>query len=30
VAIANSDSGGDAWVHMAIDQAERAVRELAG
>ena len=30
VAIANSDSGGDAWVHMAIDQAERAVRELVG
>ncbi len=28
IAIANSDSGGDAWVHMAIDQAERAVREL--
>ena len=30
VAIANSDSGGDAWAHMAIDQAERAVRELVG
>jgi spermidine dehydrogenase len=30
VAIANSDSGGDAWVHMAIDQAERAVGELVG
>ena len=28
VAIANTDSGGDAWVHYAIDQAERAVREL--
>src|SRR5262249_3806551 len=30
VGIANSDSGGDAWVHMAIDQAERAVQELMG
>jgi spermidine dehydrogenase len=30
VAIANSDAGGDAWVHMAIDQAERAVGELVG
>ena len=30
VAIANSDAGGDAWVHFAIDQAERAVRELVG
>jgi spermidine dehydrogenase len=30
VAIANTDAGGDAWVHYAIDQAERAVRELAG
>ncbi len=30
VAIANTDSGGDAWVHYAIDQAERAVRELVG
>ena len=30
VAIANSDSGGDAWVHYAIDQADRAVRELVG
>ena len=30
VAIANSDSGGDAWVHYAIDQADRAVRELLG
>jgi spermidine dehydrogenase len=28
VAIANSDAGGDAYAHMAIDQAERAVREL--
>jgi spermidine dehydrogenase len=28
VAIANSDAGGDAYVHLAIDQAERAVREL--
>ena len=28
VAIANSDSGGDAWVHYAIDQADRAVKEL--
>jgi spermidine dehydrogenase len=28
VAIANTDAGGDAWVHFAIDQAERAVREL--
>jgi spermidine dehydrogenase len=30
VAIANTDSGGDAWVHYAIDQAARAVDELAG
>ena len=30
VAIANTDSGGDAWVHYAIDQAERAVGELLG
>jgi spermidine dehydrogenase len=30
VAIANSDSGGDAWAHYAIDHAERAVRELIG
>ena len=30
VAIANTDAGGDAWVHFAIDQAERAVRELVG
>ena len=28
VAIANTDSGGDAWVHFAIDQAARAVGEL--
>ncbi len=28
VAIANTDAGGDAWVHYAVDQAERAVREL--
>jgi spermidine dehydrogenase len=28
IAIANTDAGGDAWVHYAIDQAERAVREL--
>ncbi|MPZ59334.1 MAG: NAD(P)-binding protein [Rhizobiales bacterium] len=30
VAIANSDSGGDAYVHLAIDAAERAIRELTG
>jgi spermidine dehydrogenase len=30
VAIANSDAGGDAWAHMAIDEAHRAVRELVG
>ena len=30
VAIANSDAGGDAYAHLAIDQAERAVRELPG
>jgi spermidine dehydrogenase len=30
VAIANTDAGGDAWVHYAIDQADRAVRELLG
>ena len=30
VAIANTDSGGDAWVHFAIDQAARAVGELRG
>ena len=29
VAIANTDAGGDAWVHFAIEQAERAVGELA-
>jgi spermidine dehydrogenase len=28
VAIANSDSGGDAYAHLAIDAADRAVREL--
>jgi spermidine dehydrogenase len=28
VAIANTDAGGDAWVHFAIDQAHRAVGEL--
>jgi spermidine dehydrogenase len=30
VAIANTDAGGDAWAHYAIDQAYRAVRELVG
>ena len=30
VAIANSDAGGDAYAHLAIDQAHRAVRELVG
>ncbi len=30
VAIANSDAGGDAYAHLAIDQAARAVRELLG
>ena len=30
VAIANTDSGGDAWVHYAIEQAARAVGELSG
>lgn len=30
IAIANTDAGGDAWVHYAIDQAERAVKELIG
>jgi spermidine dehydrogenase len=30
MAIANTDAGGDAWVHYAIDQADRAVRELLG
>jgi spermidine dehydrogenase len=28
IAIANTDAGGDAWVRYAIDQAERAVRDL--
>ena len=28
IAIANSDAGGDAFAHIAIDQAHRAVREL--
>jgi spermidine dehydrogenase len=28
IAIANSDAGGDAWAHLAIDAAARAVREL--
>jgi spermidine dehydrogenase len=30
VAIANSDAGGDAYAHLAIEQAARAVRELIG
>ena len=30
VAIANSDAGGDAYAHFAIEQAARAVRELTG
>jgi hypothetical protein len=30
VAIANSDAAGDAYAHLAIDQAARAVRELVG
>ena len=30
VAIANTDSGGDAWAHFAIDHAQRAVKELVG
>jgi spermidine dehydrogenase len=30
VAIANTDAGGDAYAHLAIDQAARAVRELTG
>src|SRR3954471_1545871 len=30
VAIANTDAGGDAWMHYAIDQADRAVKELIG
>jgi spermidine dehydrogenase len=29
-AIANSDAGGDAYAHLAIEQAARAVRELTG
>jgi spermidine dehydrogenase len=29
IAIANSDSGWDAYTHIAIDQAHRAVMELA-
>jgi spermidine dehydrogenase len=28
VAIANSDAGWDAYAHVAIDQADRAVHEL--
>jgi spermidine dehydrogenase len=28
IGIANSDAAGDAYAHLAIDQAERAVREL--
>jgi spermidine dehydrogenase len=28
IAIANSDAGGDAYAHIAIDQAHRAVQEL--
>ncbi len=28
IAIANSDAAGDAYAHLAIDQAERAVREV--
>jgi spermidine dehydrogenase len=28
IAIANSDAAGDAYAHLAIEQAERAVREL--
>jgi spermidine dehydrogenase len=28
IAIANSDAGGDAYAHLAIDQAQRAVREV--
>ena len=28
IAIANSDAGGDAYAHLAIDEAERAVGEL--
>ena len=30
VAIANTDAGGDAWAHYAIDHAARAVNELTG
>jgi spermidine dehydrogenase len=30
IAIANSDAGWDAYAHVAIDQADRAVRELLG
>ena len=30
IAIANSDAGGDAYAHLAIDQAARAVGELVG
>ncbi len=30
IAIANSDSGWDAYTHVAIDQAHRAVTELSG
>jgi spermidine dehydrogenase len=30
VAIANSDAGGDAYAHLAIDHAARAVRALTG
>jgi len=29
IAIANSDAGADAYTHVAIDQAWRAVNELA-
>jgi spermidine dehydrogenase len=28
VAIANTDAGGDAWVHFAIEQADRAAKDL--
>jgi spermidine dehydrogenase len=28
IAIANTDAGGDAWVHFAIEQADRAVKDL--
>ncbi len=30
IAIANSDAGGNAYAHLAIDQAGRAVRDLLG